>query len=104
MSFEKKEQNEVKIFGCVFSLVIIQGKLIRRVMTPISRTYIFDKSTDDFFMKFYRTRETDGSAGQTFDLGSQGQIVTLSGQHADGKRVSSARNSRQVSSVRGPKV
>ncbi|ENX6837188.1 hypothetical protein ACFRZI_005517, partial [Escherichia coli] len=23
MSFEKKEQNEVKIFGCVFSLVII---------------------------------------------------------------------------------
>ncbi|MCV5490996.1 hypothetical protein OFM83_27465, partial [Escherichia coli] len=27
MSFEKKEQNEVKIFGCVFSLVIIQGKL-----------------------------------------------------------------------------
>ncbi|MCA2043221.1 hypothetical protein LDK62_20900, partial [Escherichia coli] len=52
MSFEKKEQNEVKIFGCVFSLVIIQGKLIRRVMTPISRTYIFDKSTDDFFMKF----------------------------------------------------
>ena len=51
MSFEKKEQNEVKIFGCVFSLVIIQGKLIRRVMTPISRTYIFDKSTDDFFMK-----------------------------------------------------
>ncbi|ENZ9789791.1 hypothetical protein ACU7FG_004938, partial [Escherichia coli] len=45
MSFEKKEQNEVKIFGCVFSLVIIQGKLIRRVMTPISRTYIFDKST-----------------------------------------------------------
>ncbi|EOL3928849.1 hypothetical protein ABMW48_RS26610, partial [Escherichia coli] len=22
MSFEKKEQNEVKIFGCVFSLVI----------------------------------------------------------------------------------
>ncbi|EOO7015545.1 hypothetical protein ACVN5O_24690, partial [Escherichia coli] len=25
MSFEKKEQNEVKIFGCVFSLVIIQG-------------------------------------------------------------------------------
>ncbi|HFE3629306.1 hypothetical protein OFC58_36155, partial [Escherichia coli] len=24
MSFEKKEQNEVKIFGCVFSLVIIQ--------------------------------------------------------------------------------
>ena len=74
MSFEKKEQNEVKIFGCVFSLVIIQGKLIRRVMTPISRTY---KSTDDFFMKFYRTRETDGSAGQTFDSGSQGQIVTL---------------------------
>ncbi len=73
----KKEQNEVKIFGCVFSLVIIQGKLIRRVMTPISRTYIFDKSTDDFFMKFYRTRETDGSAGQTFDSGSQGQIVTL---------------------------
>ena len=64
MSFEKKEQNEVKIFGCVFSLVIIQGKLIRRVMTPISRTYIFDK-------------ETDGSAGQTFDSGSQGQIVTL---------------------------
>ena len=77
MSFEKKEQNEVIIFGCVFSLVIIQGKLIRRVMTPISRTYIFDKSTDDFFMKFYRTRETDGSAGQTFDSGSQGQIVTL---------------------------
>ena len=73
MSFEKKEQNEVKIFGCVFSLVIIQGKL----MTTISRTYIFDKSTDDFFMKFYRTRETDGSAGQTFDSGSQGQIVTL---------------------------
>lgn len=57
MSFEKKEQNEVKIFGCVFSLVIIQGKLIRRVMTPISKTYIFDKSTDDFFMKFYRARE-----------------------------------------------
>lgn len=54
MSFEKKEQNEVKIFGCVFSLVIIQGKLIRRVMTPISRTYIFDKSTDDFFMKFLK--------------------------------------------------
>lgn len=77
MSFEKKEQNEVKIFGCVFNLVIIQGKLIRSVMTPISRTYIFDKSTDDFFMKFYRTRETDGSAGQTFDSGSQGQIVTL---------------------------
>lgn len=78
MSFEKKEQNEVKIFGCVFSLVIIQGKLIRRVMTPISRTYIFDKSTDDFFMKFYRTRETDGFAGQTFDSGfSRVQIVTL---------------------------
>ena len=74
MSFEKKKQNEVKIFGCVFSLVIIQGKLIRRVMTPISRTYIFDKSTDDFFMKFYRARETDGSASQTFDSGSQGQI------------------------------
>ena len=48
-----------------------------KVVTPISRTYIFDKSTDDFFMKFYRTRETDGSAGQTFDSGSQGQIVTL---------------------------
>ena len=37
----------------------------------------FDNGTDDFFMKFYRTRETDGSAGQTFDSGSQGQIVTL---------------------------
>lgn len=37
----------------------------------------FDKGTDDFFMKFYRTRETDGSAGQTLDSGSQGQIVTL---------------------------
>ena len=77
MSFEKKEQNEVKIFRCVFSLVIIQGKLIRRVMTPISRTYIFDKSTDDFFRKFYRTIETYVASVQTFDLGSQGQIVTL---------------------------
>ncbi|ENG32783.1 putative rhs element protein [Escherichia coli p0305293.10] len=25
-------------------------------------------------MKFYRARETDGSASQTFDSGSQGQI------------------------------
>ena len=40
MSFEKKEQNEVKIFGCVFSLVIIQ-KAYQRVMTSISRTCIF---------------------------------------------------------------
>ena len=49
-----------------------------RVVTPISRTYIFfDKGTDDFFMKFYRARETDSSAGQTFDSGSQGQIVAL---------------------------
>ena len=89
MSFEKKEQNEVKIFGCVFSLVIIQGKLIRRVMTPISRTYIFDKSTDDFFMKFYRARETDGSASQTFDSGSQGQIqgkIIVCRRHKDAKR------------------
>ena len=94
MSFEKKEQNEVKIFGCVFSLVIIQGKLIRRVMTPISRTYIFDKSTDDFFMvtvnlhcprcqsvQVYRhgqnPKRHDRFRGQTFDSGSQGQIVTL---------------------------
>ncbi len=37
----------------------------------------FDKGTDDFFMKFYRARETDSSAGQTFDSGSQGQIVAL---------------------------
>lgn len=37
----------------------------------------FDKSTDDFFMKFYRSRETDGSVSQTFDSGSQGQIVSL---------------------------
>ncbi|CAK0659450.1 hypothetical protein FGAF163_40080 [Escherichia coli] len=29
------------------------------------------KGTDDFFMKFYRARETDSSAGQTFDSGSQ---------------------------------
>ncbi len=28
-------------------------------------------------MKFYRARETDSSAGQTFDSGSQGQIVAL---------------------------
>ncbi|MCV4796939.1 hypothetical protein OFB84_33975, partial [Escherichia coli] len=33
MSFGKREENEGKIFGCVFSRVIIQGKLIRRVMT-----------------------------------------------------------------------
>lgn len=37
----------------------------------------FDKSTDNFFMKFYRARETDGSASQSFDSGSQGQIVAL---------------------------
>ncbi len=37
----------------------------------------FDKSTDNFFMKFYRARETDGSVSQAFDSGSQGQIVAL---------------------------
>lgn len=47
------------------------------VVMPISRIYIFNKSTDDFFMKFYRTRKIDSSASQAFDSGSQGQIVTL---------------------------
>lgn len=28
-------------------------------------------------MKFYRARETDSSADQTFDSGSQGQIVAF---------------------------
>lgn len=37
----------------------------------------FDKDTDDFCMKFCRTRETDGSADQMFDSVSRGQIVAL---------------------------
>ncbi len=36
----------------------------------------FDKSTDDFFITYYRARETDSSAGQTFDPGSLSQIVS----------------------------
>ncbi len=47
------------------------------VVTPISRACIFDKSTDGFFMKFYRAPETDGPVGQLFDLGVQRQIVAL---------------------------
>ena len=50
------------------------------VVMPIIRIYIFNKSTDDFFMKFYRTRETDSSASQAFDSGSQGQIVAFNAQ------------------------
>ncbi len=45
----KKEQNEVKNLWLCIQSGNHPGKLIRRVMTPISRTYIFDKSTDDFF-------------------------------------------------------
>ena len=79
-------------------------------------------------MKFYRVRKTDSFAGQTFDSGFQGQIVALNAPSKNltsqsfsfgnslvqrpypsvvnipmVKGASSASNSRQVSSVRGPK-